>query len=136
MKSASGAKHFQPQHRLELEANPYWSAADFLKVKNRNRLEFRWIENQGSDITRFRHRWELEFPLKEKAPLRAVFVNNEFFYDFNKGEYSENRAIPFGVKLALNNRISLQVFYMIQSRKGSADWSSNQVIGTHVFISF
>ncbi len=133
---ASGEEIFKYQHRMELEANPHWKPVDWLRIKNRNRVEFRWIEDQGSDNARFRHRWEIEFPLKDKSPLQAFFANNEFFYDFNKGEYSENRAIPLGIKLAISEKASVQVFYMIQSRKGVDDWSSNQIVGTHITVTF
>jgi hypothetical protein len=127
---------FKYNHRAEIELSPRWKPADWLQIKNRNRLEFRWIEDQGSDNTRFRQRWELVFPIKNAAPVQSIFVNSEYFFDFKQSQIVENRAIPFGVQFKLNDKASLSVFYMIQARKGPLDWSSNQIVGTHLTISF
>ena len=132
---AWGPEEFKYQHRLELEANPGWSVWDRLMVKNRNRVELRRIEDQGSDNTRFRQLWELSFPLRDKAAFKSIYTNNEIFVD-DQGRINENWVIPLGAEFDINDKTSLKIFYMVQSRKGTADWSSNQIIGTHVVISF
>lgn len=129
-------EEFKYHHRAEIEVSPRWKPADWLQIKNRNRFEYRWIEDQGSDNTRFRQRWELVFPIKNAAPVHSVFVNSEYFFDFKQSQIIENRAIPFGIQFKINDKASLSVFYMIQARKGPLDWSSNQVVGTHVTVSF
>lgn len=110
---ASGQDKFKYQHRLELEVSPGWSVDDWLKVKNRNRMEFRWIEGQGSDNARFRQLWELSFPLKDKWPFKAFYVNDEYFFDFNRSQINENRLIPAGIEFKVNDKTSLKVFYMV-----------------------
>lgn len=123
------------QHRLELEVNPQWKS-DWFSIFNRNRIEFRWIEDQGSDHPRYRQMWELEIPVKKVLFLKSIYANNEIFIDFNKRELTENRVTPAGITVRLHKNTQLKVFYMIQSKKGARDWSSNQVLGTHFVVSF
>ena len=133
---SAGRSLFNYQHRAELELNPHWEVGEWLKVHVRNRMEYRWIEDQGSDNTRYRHRWQFTFPLKGLGPLRSVYLNSEFFIDQAKEDYTENRAVPLGLNFRLSDKTKLQVFYMIQMKKGQEDWSSNQILGTHLIMSF
>ncbi|OGW72731.1 MAG: hypothetical protein A2Y02_03125 [Omnitrophica bacterium GWA2_52_12] len=131
------ANEFKYQHRLELEANPRWSWRERINFKNRNRMEFRWVEGKGSDNGRLRHLAEAEVPvhLKRFPFLHSFFVNDEIFIDFKRRTISENRVIPAGVTVKLWKQSKLKVFYMIQSQQG-ATWSSNQVLGSHILIDF
>jgi hypothetical protein len=129
---------FKFHHRLELEADPHWEIggeSPWLKIAMRNRYEFRWIEDQGSDNPRFRHRTQLDFPVKNAGALQAIFTNSEFFYDINDHRYNENWTVPFGMKFKVHPKASLSLFYMIQS-KLSSHWNTSQVVGSHVFINF
>lgn len=125
---------FKYQHRLELEASPHWNWDDHLKIKNRNRMEFRWIEGRGSDNGRFRHLWELYKPLNA-GWLKGIYSNNEIFVDFGRHQINENRLTPAGIALKFNQHAGLKIFYMIQSQKTGEDWKSNQILGTQVDLS-
>lgn len=127
---------FKEQHRAEVEVNPHWGVGDWLKISVRNRVEFRWIEDNGSHNTRYRHRWTFTFPLKGMKALQAVYFNSELFYDQAKHEYNENRTVPLGLKFKINDKASFDLYYMIQSKGVSRNWSSNQVLGTLVSVSF
>lgn len=127
---------FKYHNRLELEINPYFNITDYVKVKNRNRMEFRWIEDRGSDNARFRHLWQVEVPIKGVLILQSVYTNDELFYDFNREQFTQNRWIPGGITLGIYKKNVLRIFYMVQSVKGRPDWSSNQILGTHVELAF
>lgn len=135
--SKTKEKEFKYHHRFELEVNPYYEIKKWIhvKIKNRNRFEFRWIEDHGSDNGRFRQRWELEFPISKVPRVKSVYINNEFFVALNRQELNQNRAVPFGINFKICSKANLSVFYMIQSKKGAHDWSSNQIVGTHLSIS-
>ena len=127
---------FKYHNRLELEVNPYFSVGPYVKVKNRNRMEFRWIEDKGSDNARFRQLWQIEVPIKGISIVNSIYANNELFYDFNREQFAQNRWIPAGVVFKIYKKNLLRIFYMIQSVKGRPDWSSNQILGTHVELAF
>ena len=125
---------FRVHHRIEPEVNPHWDLGR-LKIQMRNRYEFRWIEDQGSDNPRLRQRTNFEFPLKNAGSVQSVYANYELFYDNNDHRFSERWIVPLGVKFKVNDRATVSVFYMIQS-KLSDTWNSNQVVGTHLIINF
>jgi hypothetical protein len=137
LNSRTKKEEFKQQQRFELEMNPYFNVGRWLKVKNRNRMEFRWIEDKGSDNTRFRHLWHFEVPINKVRFLKSVYANNEIFYEFEREKFAENRATPIGLKFPVFKKTTFQIFYMIQSRKSvRGDWSSNQVLGTYLDIAF
>jgi len=127
---------FNFQHRAEVEVNPQWQITDGMKLKMRNRVEFRWIEGRGSDNTRYRQRWTIDLPVKKAGFLKSVYVNSEFFYDAARRNINENRSVPLGLNFKLNDKTGVSVFWMIQSQKGRRDWSSNQILGTLFSLSF
>lgn len=136
MNALSGDSEFKYQHRAELEVNPKWNFGDVAKFDNRNRVEFRWIEDNGSYNTRSRHRFRLTFPFKDNKWLKSVYVDSEFFYNFAEHTYDENRSVPLGLNLQLTDKVALQTYYMVQSRRGSQDWRSNQILGTLLSFKF
>ena len=133
--AAAGSDEFGLQQRIELEVNPHWDIGDILKVTTRNRYEFRWIEDKGWDNGRFRHRTNLEVPLKNVLPLSAVYFNSEFFYDFVDGRYNENWTTPLGLKFKVNDHMNFNIFYMIINRLTNT-WTSSQSVGTNIVVSF
>jgi len=126
---------YKYQHRLELEVTPRWSWKDRLRLSNRNRLEFRWIEGRGSDNTRYRAMLEAEVPLRPVPWVKSFFMNDEVFVDFARNTISETRVTPAGISFKLYPGVDFKVFYMIQCQKGNS-WSSNQIVGTHLILDF
>ena len=120
---------YRKQDRVELEANPHGSLGPGLEWDVRNRLEFRWIEDQGADNWRFRQRWTLKHPFKGRKFLKAIYANSEFFYDQKRNIFSENRSVPLGLSWKFTNNLSLQTYYLIQSQKTTAGWRTNHVLG-------
>lgn len=127
---------FNGQDRLEFEVNPQWALADWVTLKMRNRVELRWIEDKGSDHTRYRQRWMFVFPFKNAGPLKSAYINSEFFYDLDRDDYVENRSVPVGLNFKITEKLGFSLFYMIQSQKGTKDWSSNQILGTLLSVDF
>ncbi|HSA31324.1 MAG TPA: DUF2490 domain-containing protein [Candidatus Omnitrophota bacterium] len=138
--SSAGKSEYLDQHRLELEANPYYKIGDWLKFDNRNRVEFRWIENNGSYNTRSRHRVRLTFPLvKDLLPKQdGIYMDSEFFYNYAEHSYDENRSVPLGIKFNLSEQLGLSLFYMVRSQKSvsTGEWSTSHVLGTNFSIKF
>lgn len=67
-----------------------------------------------------------------------MYANNEFFWDIDSKDYSENRAIPVGLQFKLTTALDFNLFYMIQSlhTARAQSWRSNHIIGTHLNYRF
>jgi len=128
-KDSAGQTVWTYQNRLEFEVNPHTKVKDILGIKNRNRLEFRDIEGQGSDNNRFRTRLAFSY-LKTD-----LYSNVEFFIDLEAGEYNQNRIVPIGWRMVRQDRWNLNLFYMWQSQKSNS-WSTTQILGTHLTWKF
>jgi len=138
--SSSRNSEYFYQHVLELEANPYYTITDWLKFDNRNRVEFRWIEDNGSYNTRSRHRLRFTFPLvKNLLPKQdGIYMDSEFFYNYAERTYDENRSVPLGIKFTLNEQVGLSVYYMVRSQKSNStgEWTTTQILGSNVSLKF
>lgn len=137
-KTASSAidDSYNLTHRLEFEINPQWQMAQWLKLKLRNRLELRWIEDQEGDLSRYRQRWTFEVPIKHAGYLKTFYTSNELFYEIRKHNFTEDQIVPFGLGFKLNDHVGLNLYYMVVSVRGARDWYSSQVVGSMLNVSF
>ncbi len=121
------------QHRLMMEINPRFQLFNNLKISTRNRLELRWKENQGGEtFPRFRPRILVSTPANWLPGLQEIGAGNEFFYDFDADKYNQNRLYPLRAKFNLTSKLSLTIYYMVQSVRDSQSngWQHAHVIGT------
>ncbi len=49
------------------------------------------------------------------------FISNEFFYDFDKGEYNKNR-VNVGVDLPEINKITSSIYYKLTADLDDDEW--------------
>jgi len=139
--SAAGRSELNFQHRVELEANPKFKLGDWVTFTNRNRIEFRWIENKASHNTRYRSKVGISFPLKDKTPikkLKAIYADTEGFYNAAGKRYEEQRTVPFGLVFNIHKNMDLKIYYMLQAKAGTnqSNWSNNEIFGTHIDFKF
>lgn len=127
---------FHTMHRIEGEVNPHWTFKNGWKFITRNRIEYRWIENQGWDNTRMRNRLRLSIPTKNFGPMKSIYADTEFFINFRKEEHDEQRTTPIGLNFRVLDPLDFQVFWMIQSKRFRNDWYSNQILGTMLTYRF
>jgi len=129
-----GTRTFLDQHRIEVEASPRWRAGQGFEVDIRNRLELRWFEGRRGVNQRSRHRVQGRYALPSRGRLAAVFANNEFFYDWERSAYSENRLTPLGLTFRVRRRIGVDLYYMVQSLERAGRWRHTHLLGTHVTL--
>ena len=125
------------QIRPQLEINPRFELSDSVSFHMRNRLEVRYIESRSGPNVRTRHRLQLASAIDWQAAKRLYF-NTELFYSHETHEFNEVRTIPIGLGLQLSERTSLNLFYMIQSRRQSStsSWGHAHALGTHLVYNF
>lgn len=124
--------------RLEFEFNPRANINGQISFMLRNRLEYRWYEDSARDQNfRSRHRPSLTYYTKQKI-LTKFFANSELFMDYEKDKINEFRTIPVGAGFKLLPKLSLNTFYMIQTKRPatSRDWQHSHILGTHLNYRF
>lgn len=126
---------FITENRLGFEATPSWDLNCRTKLLIRNRLEFRWIQNEGSNNTRFRQRWEFRFATPWWKQINYLYCSDECFYSFKTNLFEENWLIPLGLDIQLDKKSDVQVYYMIQIQRSAQGWRRNQVFATQFNIS-
>ncbi len=132
----AGGDDFLDQHRWETEVTPRWPVNDWLTLDLRNRFELRWLEGKPGTNERSRHRPQATFYLNGFGPLESIYVNNEFFYDFDDHLYNQNRLVPLGLNLRLNSHAVFTTCYMLLSTRGGDEWRHSHVLGTQLSLSF
>jgi hypothetical protein len=123
------------QQRAEFEVNPSVKLGHRAALVFRNRYEHRWFEDAPQN-DRSRHRVELNVPLKHCEPLKSVFAQYEFFYDWTHERHSENRITPVGVEWKLGGPMSLRTYYLLQSRRAGATWYDSHAVYTMLRVGF
>lgn len=132
---AAGTRTFRDQHRFEFEVTPRWRPVPRLRLDVRNRLEVRWLEGREDVNQRSRHRTQATLATG-RPRATALFLNNEFFYDWDQARFSENRLTPAGVRVAVGRGAELDLYYMVQSTKGQTRWTHAHLLGTHVSVAW
>jgi len=127
---------FVDQYRWETEIIPRWPINERLTLDLRNRLELRWFADQDGVNKRSRHRPQAIIRVIGMAPLESLSINNEFFYDYDIGEYNENRLIPLGLNFRLHPEVNFSLYYMLVSVRPDADWFHTHTLGTQLSLHF
>lgn len=123
------------QQRVEFEVNPSLPLGHWAGVTFRNRYEHRWFD-EGPPNDRSRHRVEVNVPLRHLDPLKSVFAQYEFFYDWTHERNSENRITPFGLEWKLGGPLSLRTYYLLQSRRAGPTWYESHAVYTMLRVGF
>ena len=125
------------QFRPELEFNPHFDLTRHLAIEFRNRMEWRWNEEQAFTTHRLRNRMQLSWSLpRPLGPLTRVFANNEWLRDLRHNQWNDNRLVPLGLTFKTGPSSDLDVFYMISSSHTDGEWHHESVIGTYVRVRF
>lgn len=127
---------FLEHHRLEPAITPRWIVNEWLTLDLRNRIDLSWIENTENPVEKLRERPQAVVRIKGLNPLESIFINNEFFYDFDAGRYNENRFIPLGLNFRLHRHAGFSLYYMLRSVRPGGAWLHTHVLGTQVSVDF
>lgn len=123
-----------PQWRPELELNPEWKLDGGWRWSLRNRLESRWDDGGGKPRPRGRHRLQLTRDLQDCGCLTAVYASNEWLFEYDRGDWVENRAVPLGVALRISAEASVDFFYMARSFRRDDGWTTDHIAGVFLKV--
>ena len=102
--------HWQYEHRLRLEGT-FSTDLGSVGIKNRNRVE-RLIRSSRSDLTRYRNRTLVRFPLNPKGERRIDgFVSAEPYYEFTRGIWTI-LDVAGGITTKLSHNLSTEIYFI------------------------
>lgn len=99
------------ENRLVLEGMPGFRPTSGLLVRDRNRIEFRWIN--GVYSTRYRNDLMIEYDVKIHAFRFTPYASAEVFYDSSKSSWNEEQYTA-GVQWPFRRLLLLQTYYLRQ----------------------
>ena len=126
--------------KFKLENEPYAAASLFFdlarcKFEDRCRLEFRHFDYQ-SDSWRYRNKISVKLPWKFTSMEIYPFVSDEIFVNLSDTvQYNQNR-VSSGLGMNLAKNVKAEIYYMLQSVKGSEKWRDTNVAGVKLKVAF
>jgi hypothetical protein len=125
--------------KFKLENEPYVTATLFwglegFKVEDRSRMEYRHFDYQA-DSWRYRNRFTLKLPWRLTRFEFQPYVADEIFVELNDGSLSRNRLCA-GLGFTLIRNLRGELYYMLQSTKGSEKWADVNILGAKLKIAF
>ena len=100
------------EDRFVLEAVPGFRPLSRLLVRDRNRVEFRWVN--GVYSTRYRNNLSLDYDITAGEFRFTPYTSAEVFYDGAKDSWSQERYSA-GVEWPYRRILMLQTYYLRQN---------------------
>jgi hypothetical protein len=126
--------------KFKLENEPYvtatlsWGLKGF-KFDDRSRMEYRHFDYQ-EDSWRYRNKVTLKLPWKFTKLEIQPYLSDEIFVSFGSiNQFNQNR-FSAGTAMSIAKNIKAEIYYMLQTTKGSGKWVDINVLGTKLKIVF
>ena len=115
---------------LLLDVTPSWKLENGWSFSWRSRFEAK--DAEGADDLAYRYRAQIGFAksLKNAGALTKYSAKNEFFYDLHGGGFNANRLYPVVLSFKLSDKVKLDIYAMLHSKKKGGDWGHDYVLGT------
>lgn len=110
-----------------------WQAQEH-SVSMRHRLELRWWQaNDRETEPMTRQRFSYFRKSNVLPQLVKIGVSNEFFYDWYRSDFNENRFYPINLVFkGRESKVITTIFFQVRSRKRLEQWQEAYVFGFDV----
>jgi hypothetical protein len=115
------------ENRPNLNLTFKWKMWDLL-LSDRNRFEYRDREN-AKDLWRYRNKFTIKTPWKLTPWQLQPYVADEIFINLDNEHFNRNRFYA-GVSKQLAEKLSLDIYYMLQASRKHSDYTDYHVLGT------
>ena len=105
------------------------SAGDF-NIQNRARFEYR-IREDVDDFMRYRHRLQVQYPIKPAGIALTPYCSEELFIDTDQGDFNEFRTTA-GIKKKLGAAWEGDLYYLWVTQDKKTEWLDTNVLGLMV----
>ncbi len=124
---------FLTRHRFEFEVNPHATLRNGTTIHMRNRLELIKRQHTNPLDKILRHRLQFVFPVKSRR-LLSFECSDEIHYEINIGRFTQNRFIPLGVKIKMNQHLTILPYVMIRNFRTEGVWFRSIVFGSNLLF--
>lgn len=101
------------ENRIIIQGTPHYSMPKtHLLFQNRNRVEFRWVNNAYS--TRYRNKLTVERPLKIEQFKFTPYASGELFFDGQHHKWNQNQ-FAFGVIVPYKKLLQVDSYFLRQN---------------------
>lgn len=100
------------EHRVMFDSTPRYSPFADILIQNRNRLEFRWLENEYD--FRYRNKLIVQRAFKTKQVEFTPYATGELFWDRKFHAWNQNQY-AFGVQVPVARRFMIDSYYLKQN---------------------
>lgn len=100
------------ENRLVFATTLRFEAGKF-RFSDRNVFERRY-RHPGTPSTRYRNRFQVEYPVGNDKMKLSLFASDEIFYDWSVDRWGRNR-LAAGITKVLNSSVTLEMYYLRQN---------------------
>ena len=129
----SGGK-FLVENEPYLTATLLWDFAGF-KFDDRSRLEYNHFDYKD-DTWRYRNKFTVKSPWKFTRFEIQPYLADEIFVLFDDSQRLNQNRFFAGLGMVITKNLKAEIYYMLQSTKGSKLWTAINVLGTKLKLVF
>jgi hypothetical protein len=117
--------------RAEFQLTQSLWSNQVVNFSTRNRLELRWWQNNNRETEPMtRHQLKLEVKTSLLPSLVKYSLSNEFFYDWYRSDFNENRFFPVNLHFNfIESGLSSVIYLQVRSRKFLKTWQEAYILG-------
>jgi len=125
---------FLVENEPYLTATLLWDFAGF-KFEDRSRLEYNHFDYKD-DTWRYRNKFTLKLPWKFTKFEIQPYLADEIYILFDDSQRLNQNRFSTGLAMKITRNLKGEIYYLLQSSKGSKLWTATNVLGTKFKLSF
>ncbi len=125
---------FLVENEPYITATLLWDIAGF-KFDDRSRLEYNHYDYKD-DTWRYRNKFTVKAPWKFTKLEIQPYASDEIFVLFDDSQRLNTNRLSAGLMMNFTKSFKGEIYYMLQSSKGSKLWTNTNVLGTKLKLAF
>jgi hypothetical protein len=125
---------FLVENEPYLTATLLWDFAGF-KFEDRSRLEYNHFDYKD-DTWKYRNKITIKSPWKFTKFEIQPYLADEIYILFDDSQRLNQNRFSAGLAMKITRNLKGEIYYLLQSSKGSKLWTATNVLGTKLKLSF
>lgn len=125
---------FLVENEPYISATLLWDIAGF-KFDDRSRLEYNHFDYKD-DTWRYRNKFTVKLPWKFTKFEIQPYLADEIYVLFDDSQRLNQNRFSAGLGMTITKNLKGEIYYLLQSSKGSKLWTATNVLGTKLKLFF